>query len=621
MLELGQENPHQPHVVTWTILNTHADVIYATWKTVPSGTWFPLLKVDLARIFSTTRGSDGFYKGKNFYVCPGHNREGTQKQVCGGPDQFFCASWDCISTGDITWDPPVKNDLISVTRAKDSPNCKIPKRRVTSIVPCNPILIRFTDEGKKYQKWNQGVTWGLRVYADGYDAGGVFSIKMSLKNVQPPINIGPNLVLNQYTNMSNEETNVSIDSPGHQLNAQNPLWALIDASFHVINATSPNLTVACWLCHKIQPPYYEGIAVLGQYTVTPSDKQCRWKRGTQTLQSITGQGICIGQVPKQYQQYCNYTDPAIKSGHYYVPPEGNWWACDSGLTACAYGGVLNQTGFCILVQVFPRIYIHSDTEFYMLYPRKGLLRHKREPVSAVAITLGTVLGVAGVATGVSSLVTQHSYYNSLRVAIDEDLERVESAISHLQKSLTSLSEVVLQNRRGLDLLFLQEGGLCVALKEECCFFADHSGIVQDSMAKLKEGLEKRKRERQQSQGWFEALYAKSPWLTTLVSTIMGPMIILLLLLTFGPCIVNKLVAFVRNQVGSVQMMVMRQQYAVLSRSDNEEAEYDEVSATPQIEVQGETLSFRRPETEVGEEPEYVEVTDPPVETSYVHTAV
>ncbi|NXY12358.1 ENV1 protein, partial [Pteruthius melanotis] len=72
---------------------------------------------------------------------------------------------------------------------------------------------------------------------------------------------------------------------------------------------------------------------------------------------------------------------------------------------------------------------------------------------------------------------------------------------------------------------------------------------------LRERLAQRKREREAQQGWFDS-FSHSPWLTTLVSTLIGLIIMILLVLIFGPCVLNKLVLFVRSRLETINVMLV-----------------------------------------------------------------
>lgn len=225
------------------------------------------------------------------------------------------------------------------------------------------------------------------------------------------------------------------------------------------------------------------------------------------------------ECPQTYQHLCNATD-SIKTIEHLVPPQENWWACSTGLAPCIHGQVLNDSkDFCVLVLLVPRLFYHSNDE--LLQQLGDSHWPKREPVTALTLTVLLGLGTAEAGTGISSFLLQNQHYSSLRAAIDLGIVRLESSISHLQELLSSLGEVVLQNRRGpMRRIRRRVLFLCRSLRGGQRIPGQDKGRAKSE--------KKRKR-----------------------------------YVTFGPCLLNKLITFMKSCINMVQLMVLRSQYTAL----------------------------------------------------------
>jgi hypothetical protein len=117
-------------------------------------------------------------------------------------------------------------------------------------------------------------------------------------------------------------------------------------------------------------------------------------------------------------------------------------------------------------------------------------------------------------------------------------------------------------------MFLQEGGLCAALKEECCIYSDKTGLVQDSIDEVRNSLEERKRNTEKQEYWYQNWFSTSPWLTTLLPNLLGPFVGILLLLSFGPWAFNRLSSFVKSQIEAALSKLVAVHYHRLDIRDS-----------------------------------------------------
>ncbi|KAL0616823.1 Endogenous retrovirus group FC1 Env polyprotein [Plecturocebus cupreus] len=108
--------------------------------------------------------------------------------------------------------------------------------------------------------------------------------------------------------------------------------------------------------------------------------------------------------------------------------------------------------------------------------------------------------------------------DKLRVAI----EASAASLASLQRQITSLAEVTLQNRRALDLLTAEKGGTCMFLQEECCYYINESGLVEENintLHHLQENLCKKQNTGVLSLSWWHPMLT---WLTPIITPIIVP---------------------------------------------------------------------------------------------------
>ena len=157
------DNLHQPAKITWKLQDgLTREVPNLITEVHPLNTWWPDLYFDLKPVVGVP-WARGFLRMQGFWACPGHQR--TKWKTCGGAQDYFCKSWDCVTSDDGPRCWEVGNrDLLNFSFAKPTPRA-LGDPTFECEESCNyaQVKIRFNrKKGKKERAWISGLSWGIQ---------------------------------------------------------------------------------------------------------------------------------------------------------------------------------------------------------------------------------------------------------------------------------------------------------------------------------------------------------------------------------------------------------------------------------------------------------------------------
>nr|XP_036852332.1 syncytin-1-like [Manis javanica] len=339
----------------------------------------------------------------------------------------------------------------------------------------------------------------------------------------------------------------------------------LKATHSALNATNPSLAENCWLCMTLGTPM--PLAIPTNATTTLPEQNCTLNSPFRVQPVGFNTSLCIQKQPQNNSDdvnvgFASFTNCSQVSNYSSAicPAIGQVFVCGGNLAFTALPS--NWTGLCVQASILPDIDIIPGEEPIPIPSFEYIAGHPRSKRAIQLIPLLVGLGITtAVATGTAGAgIAIHSYHKLSHQLIN-DVQTLSGTINDLQDQIDSLAEVVLQNRRGLDLT-AEQGGICLALQEKCCFYANKSGIVRDKIKILQEDLERRRKELQKNPLWT-GLNGLLPYLLP----ILGPLLGLLLVLSFGPWAFQKLTMLIKQQIDSLVAKPIQVHYHRLALAD------------------------------------------------------
>ncbi|KAK1346471.1 LOW QUALITY PROTEIN: hypothetical protein QTO34_000327 [Cnephaeus nilssonii] len=207
----------------------------------------------------------------------------------------------------------------------------------------------------------------------------------------------------------------------------------------------------------------------------------------------------------------------------------------------------SDPGPCFVVTVVPQLTLYGESELAWLLPSS-------HPRARQAAFLPVMLGVSiaapvGLAEGAltNSIISAQDFNDKLQIA----LESTTASLASLQRQVTSVAQIALQNRQALDLLTAEKGGTCIFLQEECCYYINESGVVEQNvqtLTKLSEELRARHSQDNSLFGWLQ-----SP-LATWILPLIGPLILICVFFPLARCLLK----FNRSRIPEMSRVTVNQ---------------------------------------------------------------